>query len=114
MNRPTAYPAAFIEPKASSMTPAQLRQWRTERWLLQRDAAALLGLALRIYHRLERGIAGSRAEMATIPRTIELAVRGLDAEMGENAGASDLGSLRAVYARAVDDRLNGEADRRGA
>ena len=88
------------------MTPVDLRAWRKSRGLIQRDAAALLGIVRRTYLYLERGKTRAGGVIATVPRQIELAVKGLDFEMGAHRLQDQ--ELRAAYSRAVvaiEDRI---------
>lgn len=82
------------------MTPAELKVWRKQRGLIQRDAGALLGISKRTYNALETGINRGTA-LITVPRTIELATRGLDDEMKAASGAVDLAGLKVAYAHAM-------------
>ena len=55
------------------MTPADLTTWRTEMQLDQRAAAAALGIALKNYQQLERGVNFSTGKPVTIDRRTALA-----------------------------------------
>jgi len=88
-----------LEPVQGTWTPAQLKEWRRSRGLNQVSAAALLGMARRPYQYAERGKTRGGYVVITIPRQLELAVKGLDWELGVDR-LPDL-ELRAAYARAV-------------
>jgi DNA-binding XRE family transcriptional regulator len=88
-----------LEPIQGTWTPLDLRQWRKSRGLIQPAAAALLGIAKRTYLYAERGKKRGGYVVTTIPRQLELAVKGLDAEFGADR-LSDL-ELRLAYSRAV-------------
>ena len=55
------------------MTPADLTAWRTEMQLDQRAAAEALGIALKNYQQLERGVNFSTNKPVTIDRRTALA-----------------------------------------
>ena len=67
--------------------------------MIQRDAAALLGVAVRTYLYIERGKTRGGYTRITIPRYIELAVKGLDCEFGVHH--RDPRELNTAYARAI-------------
>jgi transcriptional regulator with XRE-family HTH domain len=88
-----------IDPIQGKMTPAELRAWRRSRGLIQRAAAALLGVARRTYQYAERGKTRGSNVLITVPRQLELAVKGLDVEMGATRLSDQ--ELRAAYSRIV-------------
>ncbi len=88
-----------LEPIQGTWTPAQLRAWRKSRGLIQGAAAALLGVARRTYLYAERGKTRGGYILVTIPRQLELAVKGLDADLGADRLSDQ--ELRAAYSRAV-------------
>jgi DNA-binding XRE family transcriptional regulator len=88
-----------LEPIQGKMTPAELRAWRRSRGLIQSAAAALLGLGRRTYLYAERGKTKEGRILTTIPRQLELAVKGLDAEFGVERLPEH--EWRAAYSRAV-------------
>ena len=81
------------------MTPMELRAWRKSRGLIQRDAAALLGIVRRTYLYQEQGKTRGGYTIATIPRLTELAIKGLDMEMG--VGRLPEAEWRKNYAKAI-------------
>lgn len=88
-----------LEPVQGTWTPTQLREWRRSRGINQMSTAALLGMARRPYQYAERGKTRSGYILITIPRQLELAVKGLDTELGAGHLSDD--ELRIAYARAV-------------
>jgi transcriptional regulator with XRE-family HTH domain len=90
-----------LEPIQGTWTPSQLKVWRKSRGLTQLSAAALLGVARRTYQYAERGNTRGGYIVMTIERELELAVKGLDYELGGGVlTVSDM-ELRAAYSRKV-------------
>ena len=65
----------------ASMKPADLRNWRKGHGYTQPEAARLLGLSPRTYTYHETGTTRAGYRVPTVPRLVELAIKGLDAEL---------------------------------
>jgi transcriptional regulator with XRE-family HTH domain len=63
------------------MTPAELIAWRKQHGFSQEDAGNMLGVARRTYLHYERGDTRGGYKQPTVPRLVELAIKGLDAEL---------------------------------
>ena len=88
-----------IDKLPGKMTPAQLVDWRKAHGFSQQDAAAMLGMSRRPYQYLEGGETRGGFRPPTIPRTVELAIKGLDVELRllrYRAGGRSLVELRAA------------------
>lgn len=66
------------------MTPGALAEWRRGHGLSQRDAAHMLGIALRPYQYHEKGETRGGFRPPWVPRWLELATKGLDMELRVN------------------------------
>ena len=64
-----------------SMTPADLLAWRKGHGLSQEDACNMLGISRRPYQYAEKGVTQAGYRLPTVSRILELAVKGLDAEL---------------------------------
>lgn len=84
------------------MTRDQLRHWRKERGLTQVNLASLLGLSRSAYLYLENGDRRRPNASPTLPRTVELALRGLDSEIKAAFQSTEPDGLRHAYAKAID------------
>ena len=85
------------------MTRDELRRWRKERGITQHNLAALLGISRSAYLYLENGDKRLHVISSTVPRSAELALKGLDEEIRAAFAPTDVEELRIAYAKAIDN-----------
>jgi transcriptional regulator with XRE-family HTH domain len=78
---PKMHSTPHIDQIPGTWKPEQLVAWRKSHGFSQADAGNLLGISRRTYQHYEKGDTRGGFSLPTLPRLVELAIKGLDGEL---------------------------------